>query len=697
MKPLGKKVILLVLLVVTAVFLSGCVQRVIPKKKVTLGQASESSDEQAAGPGEALLLRQAESAYSRARYQEALDKYKAFLNTYPYSRQSAPVMAAMGQILEIQEKPTQAAHVYEQLIRRYPASPFADEGRRRLAAILLTQGKYAQARDLVTPLLAKSKGVDEKARLRLLLGQAQLGLGNGVQALDLFLKAERETSDPADRDQASRLARNAVDRLGIQELTHAQSVFGKDEPGGYVAYVLTYRLIEAGRQDEARLQLAYFENNFPNHDKIMETPKLRAALEGRGPLPTLTVEGPFEQARQAPAAPVPPATAPVAVEPIGGPTVEAPFEFEGSAPEYQPMDIACILPLSGQRAKYGELILTGLQLAFKTYQPTTPGFSSNLVAMDSKGSPQEGVKALQEASSRRNVLAVVGPLLSNVAEAVGPKAEELSMPLLSISPKSGVTKSGRYVFRLLLSWQAQAKAVAAYATQVLGLKSFAVLYPTDNYGQTMLSTFSAEVKRLGGRVTGVEGYKPDTKDFSRQIQNLAGLGKVSRRVKAGHKVSVDFDAVFLPDRYVAIAMIAPQFNYHDITSVKMLGTDLWLDDRLLSTTSRYVQGAIIPAPFFPDKDEPEVRRFIEAYQAEKGGDPAAKPGKWEAYGYDAGLVLLSLMDRAHVSSRDELVRALPAVGAFRGVTGRFSFGTDGEYVTEPTLLTVQGNQFKLIQ
>ena len=688
MKQLGKIIIPLVSLVIGAVLLSSCVQQIIPKKKIELREGAETAEGQTVGADEAKLLRQAEAAYSRAKYQEALDKYKAFLTAYPYSKQSASVLAAVGQLYEIKNDKGQAENTYQQLIRRYPNSPFSDEARRRLAVIYLSNGKYAQARDLVIPLLNKTKDPEKKARLRILLGQAHLGLNSGVQALDLFLKAERETKDPVDRDQASRLARKAIDQLSIKELTHVQSVLGRDKPGGYAAFILAYRLLEAGRRDEARLQLGYYEKTFPGHDKRSEAQKLRLALEGKGPMPSLAVESIPLTAGHA-------ATGETTLPSL--PPSEAPFEYKGPVPDYKPMDLACILPLSGSRAIFGEKILDGLKLAFNTYQPITPGFKSNLVILDNKGSSKETITALEKASSRNNILAVVGPLLSKVADEAAPKAEDLSMPILTFSQKAGVTRSGRYVFRLLLTRQVQAKAVATYASQILGLKRFAVLYPSDNYGRAMLQAFQAEVQKVGGRIVGIEGYEPDTTDFSKQIQNLAGVGKAVRRVKAGHKVEVDFDAVFVPDRYVAIAMIAPQFNYHDITSIKLLGTDLWLDDRLLSTTSRYIQGAIIPAPFFPDRDAPEVRRFVEAYQAQKGGDPNEKPGKWEAYGYDAGLVLLSLMDRAHVSTREDLVRALPAVGAFRGVTGRFAFSPEGEYVTEPTLITVEGDEFALIQ
>ena len=61
------------------------------------------------------------------------------------------------------------------------------------------------------------------------------------------------------------------------------------------------------------------------------------------------------------------------------------------------------------------------------------------------------------------------------------------------------------------------------------------------------------------------------------------------------------------------------------------------------------------------------------------------------------LLLLTLMDRQHVSTRDELLRAMSDMSPFAGVTGRFTFAPNGEYQVEPTLLTVEGEAFKQVE
>ena len=198
-------------------------------------------------------------------------------------------------------------------------------------------------------------------------------------------------------------------------------------------------------------------------------------------------------------------------------------------------------------------------------------------------------------------------------------------------------------------------------------------------------------------MAGVQGYNPAATDFSGPIRKLAGVGKVNRRVEAGKQADVTFEAVFLPDSYRAVAMIAPQFAYHDITSIRLLGTSLWYTPNLLQSAARYTQRAVFPVAFYPHSDRPEIKAFVDGYRSEVG-DQNAYPSRYEAYGFDACLLLLALMDRHHIATREALVHSLANLSeGFPGVTGRFTFSPEGEYIVEPTLLTIEGSEFKPVQ
>ena len=93
---------------------------------------------------------------------------------------------------------------------------------------------------------------------------------------------------------------------------------------------------------------------------------------------------------------------------------------------------------------------------------------------------------------------------------------------------------------------------------------------------------------------------------------------------------VDFDAVFIPDNYQQIALIAPHFPFNSIFNVPFLGTSLWQSPELIEMAGEYVQRAIFPSGFFKKSESATVREFVKAYK--KNFD--SEPGILAANGYD---------------------------------------------------------------
>jgi ABC-type branched-subunit amino acid transport system substrate-binding protein/TolA-binding protein len=679
------RLLLLISVTVVMILHAGCGvgQRIYPKKRIPSTYPPATSQPEPARPSPALerdLLRDAETAQLEGRDTEALAKYEEFLTAFPNSSRRAMALAATGQLREKLGQKKQAIAAYQDLVANHPRSPFSDEASRRLANLYLETGMYDRAAPLLGDMISQSTLPEEKARLQNLLARGYLGQGHPIGALELFRLAYQGTPDPVDKDEALRGMKASVQAMNPTQLLETQRLLGKEYPGPYASYVLAYRLFELGKTEEADTQLLFFIETFPDDDLLTDAEALRKAIQNEGAPPTLARVTDFDLA--------PPVEGPLTTE-MKGP--------EGPLPPYQSMDLACLLALSESRgAKFGQLIHVGLKLALDLYQPQTPGFKTNLTTYDTKGEPETANAQLREAASRSEILAVVGPFLKAVAETAAPQAEALGLPMIALTQKADVQDAGSHIFRLFLTPKDQAQAVARYTVQILGFNRLAILYPDENYGRIMRDYFQEEVQALGGTVVSQSAYDTKTTDFSEQIRELAGVGKAVRKSGIGRQVEVGFDAVFIPDGYRAVTMIAPQFAYHDITDIRLLGTTLWQNPQLLNTAARYIQRAIIPTPFYPQSEKPDVQRFVKAYQEFKG-DANAVPNEFVAYGFDAGTLLLTLMDRHHVSTRDELVRALHSFGTYNGVTGRFSFGSQGEYRSEPILLIVEGNEFKPIQ
>jgi len=84
---------------------------------------------------------------------------------------------------------------------------------------------------------------------------------------------------------------------------------------------------------------------------------------------------------------------------------------------------------------------------------------------------------------------------------------------------------------------------------------------------------------------------------------------------------IDFQAIFIPDSFEKVGLIAPQLLFHDVAGVLLLGTNLWHSDELIHMARGYVQGAIVPDGFFLNSPSPRVRDFVSSYDEVLGSLP----------------------------------------------------------------------------
>ncbi len=152
---------------------------------------------------------------------------------------------------------------------------------------------------------------------------------------------------------------------------------------------------------------------------------------------------------------------------------------------------------------------------------------------------------------------------------------------------------------------------------------------------------------------------------------------------------VDFDAIFIPDAPNKAGLIIPQLAFFDVNEVALMGTNLWSSKTLIDMSREYAQGAIVPDGFFADSTRPYTRKFVDDYQAVFD----EQPGYMEAIGFDTAKLVLELIDRPDVRSRNDLRDELLRVADFQGATGLTSIDYDGDVHKPLFLIKVKGGQF----
>ncbi|GIX47697.1 MAG: hypothetical protein KatS3mg131_1908 [Candidatus Tectimicrobiota bacterium] len=366
-----------------------------------------------------------------------------------------------------------ARQAYQTLIARFPDSEHLPAAYLGLAVVFYRLGDDGQSQALLQRYLSLPGVPSASAHYYLgLIAARQKRRLDAVVALQQALALGLEP-------ELASAAQQRVQRLVEQEMTPAEleqvaARYPESAPGDLALLALARRHRDAGNLTDEMAALKRFTTAFPAHPEV---PAAQARLR------ELTAWLTTDASR-----------------------------------------LGVLLPLSGPARLAGERALRGIELALAQLQAHDPAFSLSLVVRDSQGDSATAGQALRALVEEAHVIAVIGPLLSQVATALAPLAEELGVPLISPYARSSqFPLLSAYAFRNSLTDAALARFVAEYAFYTLQLRRFAVLYPQNAYGSALKDAFIEHAVRLGGTVVAATSYPPDATDFSPQIKYLGGI------------------------------------------------------------------------------------------------------------------------------------------------------------------------------
>ncbi len=408
-----------------------------------------------------------------------------------------------------------------------------------------------------------------------------------------------------------------------------------------------------------------------------------------------------------------------------GPRAQTLIDGLKARSKVNPKVIGAVLPLSGKFQQYGERAAKALDLVLGK-----AGFE--LVVKDSKGDPLVAGKAVEELVIKNNAIAIIGDMFSAPALAAAQKAEELGVPILSLSYADGIPEVGAYTYRAALTIEAQAKGLAKAAMDQQGMKRFALLYPRTPYGIAFTTAFWREVEAKGGEIRAAQAYDYDQTTFSEQASKLVGryyrgarhdyyqaiqelrekgltgprLQSAIEKAEKSLPAITDFDAIVIPDGPQNLSLIAPALAYEDIVmehdprrlermrratgernlkSIVLMGGSTWNTPQMPEKCERYCEQSLFVDGFYAASTDARVRDFVSAFREKTGAEPVLS----DAQAFDAGGVLVQLLGSGSVTDREALRRALDAFPGHPGVTGVLKFNAIGETERDPFVLTIQ--------
>nr|WP_257906945.1 branched-chain amino acid ABC transporter substrate-binding protein [Janibacter limosus] len=348
--------------------------------------------------------------------------------------------------------------------------------------------------------------------------------------------------------------------------------------------------------------------------------------------------------------------------------------------------IGVISPLSGDLSALGLGIQHSVELAAK--QANDSGdlgdWKIEVVPEDDEGKPEVGKNAASKLASDKDVIGVVGTLNSSVAGPVQPILDKAKITMVSPANTNPTLTRGakprrrpRARLRQLLphlhhGCHPGAPSPPATCTRRLASRSSRRSTTRRPTAGGLVDAFSAEYKKLGGKIVAAETINPDEDKFSAVVSSLK-----AKKPKA----------VYYGGEYPQAAPLSQQMKAGG-PDVPLMGGDGIFSPEFIKLAGKDAAGDLATSVGAPTASLDAGKKFLDDYEAAGYSDPAEAYG---AYSYDAATAIIeamkvSLKDAETVEdARRGTIDAMKDV-SFDGVTGKVAFDEYGDTTTR--ILTV---------
>ena len=608
----------------------------------------------ATSPANNPTLNQAKRLIDAGQAEEAITILRRFLGTNPKPDLLDDTYLLLGAALYRAQQYGEGLKYLQQLQTEFPSSEVADRGKLMLARTHAAMGNPDLALPILTGLRSLSQDDVTKREAVHLSGELYFQKKDPARAIQAWLDEITLSSD----EQANEIRTNITELINEsfdkKMLERIKDAYPKSFPGDLASLRLIDLYMGRGEEHQASRQIQQFLTHFPSHP---QSSRLSESLDA---LHTKLKSSQFL--------------------------------------------IAAVLPLSGKLSSFANDVLSGVQLAveFMTDRAGTP--SIGLLVKDLDSTQASFLDDFSALLANDRPVAVIGPLLSKHLPVMSELAERAHTPLLTPTAMlPNVRRLGSYTFSTALTYQLQARKIAAYATGDLGFRRFCILHPDTAYGREMARLFANEARQRDGEIIAIESYKEGDSDVGAQLKRMKaedlkkyGLAVPVDSTKVGGKLTKldkkvlytpGFDAVFIPGRASDVGLIAAQLNFHDM-KVPFLGSNGWNAPDFARTADQSIDGAIFVDGFFAESPNPNVQDFVERYKKRFQSTPTL----FAMQGYDAAKFVIEAIKKGATSGeaiRDYLTaqQDLPALG------GPAAFAQDGTLTRPLFLIQVKRGRF----
>lgn len=318
--------------------------------------------------------------------------------------------------------------------------------------------------------------------------------------------------------------------------------------------------------------------------------------------------------------------------------------------------VGIIVSLSGPPAVLGGQVRDGFNLAVKTLGGKLGGADAEVVVVDDELKPDVAVTKVKGLIERDQVQFVVGPIFSNVLQAIHKPVTDSNAFL--ISPNAGTSNfAGKQCHQnfFVTSYQNDQnfEVLGKYA-QDKGFKRLFLMAPNYQAGKDSLAGFKRHFK---GEVVD-EVYTPlGQLDFSAELAKIAAA-------------KPDAFFTFMPGG-MGVNLVK-QYRQAGLATVPFLSA-FTTDESTLPAQKDDAVGFLAGANWAPNADNPQSKAFVAAYEAAYN----SVPGTYAMQAYDAAMLIDSALKKTagKVTDRNAVRAALKAAD-FKSLRGKFKFGAN---------------------
>jgi len=330
----------------------------------------------------------------------------------------------------------------------------------------------------------------------------------------------------------------------------------------------------------------------------------------------------------------------------------------GQAVAQEKIKVGVIVTLSGPAAALGQQVRDGFALAIRDLGGKMAGKDVDVTVVDDELKPDGAVVKVKGLLEREKVDFVVGPIFSNILQAIHRPVTESSTFLISpnAGPSSYAGKNCSPFFYVTSYQNDQVHEILGKVAQDRGYKRVYIMVPNYQAGKDSVAGFKLDYK---GEIV-EETYMP--------------LGSLDFQVELTKIAATKPDAVFTFMPGGMGVTLVKQYAQAGLADKIPVLSAFTVDESTLPAQQDAAVGMFGGSNWAPNLDNPPNKKFVASYEAAYNG----VPGTYAFQAYDAAMLIDSAVRavKGDLGKKDAVAAALKKAD-FTSLRGGFKFNVNG--------------------